>query len=276
MAQVDRAAVRDHRGLLGASGRVLATKLNASGAALKDVWNAGMLMSLEMQRRLFRGVAREPSLLMGAPESPTGVRGGRASDNEVFQEVLGNNGYGVIHIENPRVIIDVGGNVGYSALYFAAKYPNATIYTFEPDPRNYELLCRNTAQIHRIKAYQAALTPRNGSVDLYVKRKAGMSSSLRKRSGFSPVSVRAASLDTFLSRARIDHVDLLKFNIEGGEQEMFENFKQLGTVSALIGQVHEDLMNIDLEDFLQLLPGFELATRRLSPTRALVWGVRNV
>jgi FkbM family methyltransferase len=48
-------------------------------------------------------------------------------------------------ISSPRLILDLGANVGYSSAYFLTCFPNATVVSVEPDPSNFELCCENLA-----------------------------------------------------------------------------------------------------------------------------------
>ena len=41
---------------------------------------------------------------------------------------------------NPKIIFDIGGNIGITAVYLASIFPDAKIYTFEPLPDNFEIL----------------------------------------------------------------------------------------------------------------------------------------
>jgi len=44
--------------------------------------------------------------------------------------------------EKPN-IVDVGAHIGAFSIYAATKYPHARIYSYEPDPQNYEKLIKN-------------------------------------------------------------------------------------------------------------------------------------
>ncbi len=41
------------------------------------------------------------------------------------------------------IILDCGANIGMATIYFRYKYPNSKILTFEPDPKNFEILSKN-------------------------------------------------------------------------------------------------------------------------------------
>src|SRR4051812_5012592 len=44
----------------------------------------------------------------------------------------------------PATILDAGANVGYAALWFNRKFPNAKIISLEPENSNFEILLKNT------------------------------------------------------------------------------------------------------------------------------------
>ena len=56
------------------------------------------------------------------------------------------------------VIVDGGANVGYSSLFFANTYPDATVFALEPNPLTFEVLKRNV----RIATGSCLSTPRCG------------------------------------------------------------------------------------------------------------------
>lgn len=58
----------------------------------------------------------------------------------------------------PRVIFDLGANVGYASLFFALKYPGAEIYAFEPLSENFRMLEMNTGgrYVHQSETQYAA------------------------------------------------------------------------------------------------------------------------
>ncbi|HET9955298.1 MAG TPA: FkbM family methyltransferase [Polyangiaceae bacterium] len=263
--------------LARSAARIFSEKLAESASLTRSgprrLWNVGMLLSVEVQRRLLAKSALNHPLLMDMNGSSLSIFVGGGSDEEVFREVFVDDEYGLVDV-TPQVIFDVGANVGYSALYFARKYPQARIFSFEPDPRNFRILQRNTASLSRITCFPMALASHDGEASFYVNRAQGMSSSLVNRAGFDRICVATKTLASVMRQTGVDFVDLLKFDIEGGELALFRKQTELDRVGALIGEVHEDLMGCSLEQFLPLLSGFELNVRRLSACRALVSGKR--
>jgi FkbM family methyltransferase len=61
--------------------------------------------------------------------------------------------------DSVRRIVDLGGNVGYSCLFWCEKYPNASVLTFEPHPTHCQLLewhMNKNGYANRVKLVAAA------------------------------------------------------------------------------------------------------------------------
>jgi hypothetical protein len=83
-----------------------------------------------------------------------------------FKDIFVNRIY---HFETTRVspyIIDGGGFIGISVLYFKSIYPDAHIVCFEPDEENFKILQSNIWDNHltNIDIVQAGLAKENGYV----------------------------------------------------------------------------------------------------------------
>ena len=114
------------------------------------------------------------------------------------------------------VIIDAGANVGYSSVYFAETYPEATVIALEPHPATFAILKRNCAEHPRIVVMQAALWNNDGGV--------GLSGD----DGDSWANTVASSRQNNIASFTIDSVKglvpnsktlILKMDIEGSERE---------------------------------------------------------
>jgi FkbM family methyltransferase len=179
--------------------------------------------------------------------------------------------------DTASVVLDLGANVGYSALYLAAHCPSAEIYSFEPLPETYAKLKRNTISNGRIVPVQSAVGTSNGMIDFFDYEKSSMSSSLVRRYEHQPlVLVPVTTLDSFIAAKHITAIDVLKFDIEGSEYDVFASFTGIGIVKAFIGEFHEDLSGHPLVDFTDLFKAFDLSVKQVSLKRYIVQGQRRL
>lgn len=111
-----------------------------------------------------------------SPDHPTlWVRG--STDIRVYDEVVVNDDYGVRALVaqgfSPRLVFDIGANVGAFVRVAAAAWPLATIVAVEADQANADVLDRNVADIRiqaeqdRIRIVRAALMPGCSSAVVY-------------------------------------------------------------------------------------------------------------
>lgn len=121
---------------------------------------------------------------------------------------------------DPR-ILDCGGNIGLSILYYKHVYPRARVVGFEPDPAIFPLLERNIREngVEGVELHHAAVAGRSGSMTFWSDGRYG--SCLGEYlpsdagSGWARCDVPCIALDEHLA----EPVDYLKMNIEGAEWE---------------------------------------------------------
>ena len=111
--------------------------------------------------------ARFAGVLYGqaAPAAGRACRGGRAirSTTERHPNVAPRSPRCYeLGLEDPRTTIDAGANAGYSALWFALRYPGARVVAIEPDDDNVELLHRNTHAVPNVEVVHGALMDVDG------------------------------------------------------------------------------------------------------------------
>ncbi len=166
---------------------------------------------------------------------------------------------------NPRVIFDIGGNIGASSIYFANLYPEATIYTFEPVPENFSILKANTGQYANIKAFCTALGSEDGRIEFSSSdcptNMGGFSScdiGVDKSNRFE-VSVKKPS--TVMKELGIEAVDLIKIDTEGAEYPIMTSFDRdvLRKVQWITGELHGVK---DFELLAYLAEDFEISTKK--------------
>lgn len=176
----------------------------------------------------------------------------------------------------PKVIFDLGGNIGTSVIYFKLLYPDSTVYVFEPDKNLIDRIRENTSEFSNIRIFNFAISGEDGPCNFFIYPGSNGRSSIYPRiSGQTAIKVEAKKLDTILEDFHIGEIDLLKFDIEGAEYEVFKNFNQLDIVKNVIGEVHLDLISVSKKYFLDLFKSFNLIINDTSQDRLIIKG-RNV
>ena len=140
-------------------------------------------------------------------------------------------------------VIDVGANVGFFTL-LAAKLveKEGTVLAFEPEPTSFSLLSGSVLRnnFSNVKLSQKCVSDIDGRRTLYLSstRHRGMHSIIRDSGGTS-VTVPSTRLDTEVSRLGIDHVDLLKIDVEGAELEVLKGIgDQCPSIKRMLVETH--------------------------------------
>ncbi len=171
--------------------------------------------------------------------APLTVRRG-TTDFAIFEQIFVNREYELPFSFSPRVILDVGANTGFSAIYFATTYPNARIYALEPEPSNFRMLQLNTQPYANITPIQKALWSHTGPafiVDAANETKDGFQVSGSSGS----LQIQGITMDDLLEELGVNSIDLLKLDVEGGEKEIFnaDSSRWLSKVDVLAVELHD-------------------------------------
>src|SRR5436190_1281838 len=70
---------------------------------------------------------------------------GIVCDRTMFEQLFLAKDYDIEVPFEPKVIIDLGANVGFASILFATRFPNARIFSIEPDEQNFLSAQKNTA-----------------------------------------------------------------------------------------------------------------------------------
>jgi FkbM family methyltransferase len=169
----------------------------------------------------------------------------RAGDLYILFEVLARGEYELPERILPRhrvsTIVDCGANIGLTALLLASRYPKARVIAIEADRGNFELLRRNCEGVERILPIHAAVvgSPRQ-TVRFSSDRLAWGNRVINDecQGGFAEIS--AITIPEVMQRYSIDRIDLLKLDIEGGEEDVFSSPSFLSSVDVVAIELHGD------------------------------------
>ncbi|MFM8478594.1 MAG: FkbM family methyltransferase [Planctomycetaceae bacterium] len=173
------------------------------------------------------------------------------SDRDVFEQVFCWNellvGYPA---EEINWIIDAGANVGFTTVWFANRFPKATIVAIEPDPENFRMLQTN------IKGFGTRIMAVNAAVWHDDNRELRLSSNAfrdgrewsrqfvppdEQKTSRDSEPVRSITLDAVVRQFNIDRIGVLKLDIEGAETLVFKNCGiWVNITSVMIVELHKD------------------------------------
>ncbi len=159
----------------------------------------------------------------------------------------------------PVVIIDAGAYVGYSAAYFAERFPQARILALEPDSANYEMLRLHAASYPRITAIHSALWSHAGHVLMNDTGSGewGYSLVAARDAARESATVATTTVDGVMQEYGVEAISLLKMDIEGAEKTVFDHcLPWIDTVDTIAIEVHERLHRGCREAFETATSGF--------------------
>lgn len=191
------------------------------------------------------------------------------SDVAMWIEIFMDNEYGTTQDYYPKRVIDLGANVGFASLYLHLRDPKVEIVAVEPDPHNFSLLQKNLKDCPTIQLFQIAIATSIGEQSFYSLPNQGMSSSLIKNDKAEEVKVKTLTLASLVQEIGWNEVDLIKFDIEGTEWNIFESGVSV-PCGRLIGEYHEDIIGKPVNDFINLFVGYTSQVRKLFSKRYIV------
>jgi FkbM family methyltransferase len=125
----------------------------------------------------------------------------------------------VVPWQDLRYVVDCGANAGSFSLWVTDR-SECSLLAVEPNPAAFRLLQRNLASLGpRAKLLEAAVGGTSGECLLFDSGLTATASTKRLRKPARTFSVRGVTLDELLTGSGFPHVDLLKMDVEGAEQE---------------------------------------------------------
>lgn len=127
--------------------------------------------------------------------------------------------------DHPR-IIDCGGNIGLSAIWFRGMYPGCRITVYEADPDLVGTIQQNlkNAQFNDVEVINAAVWDSEGLL-----RFSGIGDDCGKLHESGDREVRSIDIGSIVD----GDVDLLKMDIEGAEYDCFDRLFQTGAIDRI-------------------------------------------
>ena len=174
-----------------------------------------------------------------------------------------------------KVVLDVGANIGQTAEDFYHRFPEAEIYSFEPVRKIFIDLKSNTQSLDRVHCFNFGLGIQPEKAKIYLQEKSVWNSivtnkksegDLLTKSKDKVEEIEIKTVDIFVSKNNLEHIDLLKTDTEGYDLEVIkgaEKYLKENKISFILSEVgfyrrdpgHTYFM--DIHDYLDT-QGFQL------------------
>jgi FkbM family methyltransferase len=189
--------------------------------------------------RILGGGQQADTQLCFPPTVTFSYRSG-TTDLLVLEQVFLDREYHLEPVHPVEYVVDLGSNIGVTAMYWAQRYPRAKLVLVEPDPDNFKLLRKNTAAFRdRCLLLQAAVSNQRGQASFFRSSREYNHSMIRMDDCVSEIQVRALTVSDVIDAAGFPRVDLLKMDIEGGEELVMPTIRQWKHIPrSLIAEVH--------------------------------------
>ncbi|EAZ96257.1 hypothetical protein FBBAL38_02520 [Flavobacteria bacterium BAL38] len=174
-----------------------------------------------------------------------------SSDLNVFGQVFRGNEYKKVTElykeyfgTNPQNIIDAGGNVGYTSVYFKSVFSNANLAIIEPSDANFEMIQENfTLNKIEAKLFKGGLWDKNTNLKIVRDFRDQSDWSIRVEETDEESDLKAFTVDFVMKESGFKSIDIFKIDIEGAEKQIFGksvSVEFLKSTKCLALEIHDE------------------------------------
>jgi len=168
------------------------------------------------------------------------------------------------------VFVDIGANAGLFSLGVIEQMRQGVLIAAEPHPLLHKRLISNLCAYNKdrgnrpaVHAHKMAVSALPGELFLSVPETELGQASIRVLKGAKQIKVRACRLEDILNEANVDHVDVLKLDVEGYEDVVLIPFLErapqaIWPRAIVLEHCHKDRWEVDCELAL-LQAGYDIA-----------------
>lgn len=240
----------------------------SNGSFSKRVFLLGKLYYFIFSRKIFSTVSDLPLNVFYAGRKITFYLR-YPMDLAVLREIFIEKEYDWVGATEPKTIVDLGAHFGDTTLYYHVRFPEAIIIAVEPSPENYARLVLHTKKVSNIKPVQAAVGGNNGTIELNLGSSSLGHSVMVRKDSHKRVLVPMVTLASLLQSHGIEKADIIKFDIEGAEFDLFSDIDPANFANAYIGELHFDLASTTREAFAQKFTAFKTEWTEIRKDRYL-------
>ncbi|MDB6118412.1 MAG: methyltransferase FkbM family [Verrucomicrobiaceae bacterium] len=157
---------------------------------------------------------------------------------------------------HPRVILDIGANIGLGSFFMKTLYPEARIIGFVPSEAEGVVLSRNYASWKDCELLPVAVGDQDG-VDLrfavHPDKTGGQHLAAgEEEAGWNYVSVPMRRIDALVDEGRVPLPDLVKIDVEGAEVLVLKGFgRHISEPSCYVMETHSESLHAECLNLLR-------------------------
>lgn len=233
-----------------------------SYGALQDLPKGRIKNHLTTALKLMFGKG-EIKILLREIQHPIVLRPG-TSDVPLLYHIFGEEEYNVKPKKEPTFIIDAGANVGFTAIYFANKFPQARIIAIEPEESNFKLLQKNTEAYPNVRCIKAGLWNSNAKLRITnLEKNSKWGFQVEEVDDDGPDTCQAISINDLLAEEKKKEIDIAKIDIEGSEKELFnKNTQWLSKTNLIVIEFHDRMKPGSSKPFWEAVQGMNFRKYR--------------
>jgi len=183
--------------------------------------------------------------------------------------------------DQPRLLVDIGGNRGAYAQEFLKRFPGSIVHIFEPSSYNINILKPLFSSVPGVNIVGSALSNKSGKLTLYAdKPGSGLGSLSRRRLDHFGIQMKDEERVTVF---RFDEywkpfssaypvIDYVKIDVEGYELSVLEGFgdflQQVKLIQFEFGGCNIDTRTF-FQDFWHFFSGNNFSLYRIAPRGAI-------
>ncbi len=143
------------------------------------------------------------------------------SDSSTFKQIFIRREYDIQVGFKPKVIFDIGANIGLAAIYFSNRFSEAKIISIEPASDNFEMMMKNIAPYKNINALHSAIWNEDKNLKVVDKGLGAWGYTVEEATLEDSDYFSAFSIKSIMEKFNVDKIDILKMDIEGSEKIVF-------------------------------------------------------
>lgn len=165
-----------------------------------------------------------------------------SQDIFVFVNIFGYQSHRPLkNLPETSVILDLGTNVGFSAVDYKLLYPKSTVFAVEMENQNYECAKANTSQLENVEILNFAVSTGDGDTVKYIAdgHEDAFHTSTGEISDGIYKTVETISIPRIIEMSNSDKIAFVKMDIEGEEGNIL-NSTDLDWLKK-VDQIHIEL-----------------------------------